>query len=90
MIPEARGEAEKIVKEAEAYAVERVNRARGDASRFRSVFEQYRKAPDVTQRRLYLEALGEMLPRLDRVWIIEQKGAEGGILQHLKLDEGEK
>ena len=89
VIPKARGEAEKVVKQAEAYAVERVNKAKGDANRFLSIYKEYKLARDVTRRRLYLETLRELLPKLGEKWIIEQKGAEGGILQMLNIG-GEK
>ncbi len=89
VIPKARGDADKMVKEAEGYAVERVNMAEGEAKKFLSVYKEYKLAKDVTRRRLYLEALREMLPKLGDKWIIEQKGAEGGILQMLNIG-GEK
>ncbi|MGC8493264.1 MAG: FtsH protease activity modulator HflK, partial [Syntrophobacteraceae bacterium] len=61
-IPKARGEAARTISEAEGYALERVNRANGEASRFRAVMEEYRRAPEVTRRRLYIEAMGSILP----------------------------
>ncbi|MCX7948758.1 MAG: FtsH protease activity modulator HflK [Treponemataceae bacterium] len=54
-IPKAQGEADKIIQIAQGYASERVNMARGDVARFNAVYEEYRKAPDVTRRRLYYE-----------------------------------
>ncbi len=56
-IPKAAGEAEKTVLEAQGYATERVNRANGDVARFNSVYAEYRKAPEVTRKRLYLETI---------------------------------
>jgi len=56
-IPKASGEAEKAVQEAQGYAAERVNRAQGDVARFNSVYNEYRKAPEVTRKRLYLETV---------------------------------
>ena len=47
---------------AEGYAVDRVNRAKGDAQRFIALEEQYRKAPEVTRTRIYLETLSAVLP----------------------------
>ena len=70
-IPQARGQAEKTVKEAEGYALDRVNRAQGDASRFLALYEEYTKAKDVTKRRLYLEALREILPKLGDKYIVD-------------------
>jgi membrane protease subunit HflK len=64
VIPLARGEAEQAVLEAEGYGLNRVNRAQGESARFRSVYDAYRRAPDVTRRRLYLETMERVLPRM--------------------------
>lgn len=71
-IPRARGEAEQAIRAAEGYAIERVNRARGEAHRFTAVLAEYRRAPDVTRRRLYLETLAEVLPRAGQKVIIDE------------------
>ncbi len=71
MIPQARGQAEKTIKSAEGFALDRVNRAKGDASRFLSLYEEYFKARDVTRRRLYLEALRDVFPKLGNKYIID-------------------
>jgi len=73
LIPKARGQAEKTVKSAEGYALDRVNRAKGDASRFLAQYEEYAKAKDVTRRRLYLEALSEIFPKLGSTYIIDSE-----------------
>ena len=70
-IPQARGQAEKTIKEAEGYALDRVNRAQGDATRFLALYEEYSKAKDVTKRRLYLEALREIFPKLGDKYIVD-------------------
>jgi len=70
-IPEARGQAERTIKAAEGYALDRVNRAKGDASRFKALYAEYAKAKDVTKRRLYLETLKEVLPKLGDKYIID-------------------
>jgi membrane protease subunit HflK len=64
VVPRAKGEAEQAVLQAEGYALERVNGAMGDATRFKAVYEAYRRAPDVTRRRLYLETMQRVLPNL--------------------------
>ena len=64
IIPRARGEAEQAILQAEGYALDRVNRAEGDAARFSSVYEAYRQAPEVTRRRLYLETMQRVLPKV--------------------------
>jgi membrane protease subunit HflK len=70
-IPAARGEAERTIRTAEGYAVDRVNRAKGDASRFTALFTEYVKAKDVTKRRLYLETLGVVWPRIGDKFIVD-------------------
>jgi len=54
VVPRAKGEASQAILQAEGYALERVNGAQGDATRFKAVYEAYRRAPEVTRRRLYL------------------------------------
>ncbi|MBW1921971.1 MAG: FtsH protease activity modulator HflK [Deltaproteobacteria bacterium] len=71
VIPAAKGQAEKTISAAEGYALDRVNRAKGDASRFLALYEEYRKAKDVTRRRLYLEAILDIFPKLGNKYIID-------------------
>jgi len=86
-IPRTRGEAKKLVETAKGYAAERVNRAKGDVAKFEKIYRQYRQAPDITRQRMYLETMMELLPKIPEKWIIEQAGAEGGILLRLDMDE---
>ena len=72
VIPKARGEAEQTIQVSEGYALDRVNRAKGEAARFNSFFAEYRKAPEVTRRRLYLETLGDVLPRVARTIVVDE------------------
>jgi len=72
-IPAARGEAERTIKTAEGYALNRVNRAKGDAARFRDVYDEYRKAKDITKTRLYLENMRSLIPKLGPVYIIDSE-----------------
>src|SRR3954464_15602619 len=72
-IPRARGRAEQTLQAAEGYAVDRVNRAQGDAQRFDALYEQYRRAPEVTRSRLYLETMSEVLPKAGRKLIFDEK-----------------
>jgi modulator of FtsH protease HflK len=71
VIPAAKGNAEKTIKAAEGYALDRVNRAKGDAARFMSLYEEYSKAKDVTRRRLYLEALMDIFPKMGNKYIVD-------------------
>jgi len=70
-IPAARGEAERTIKAAEGYALDRVNRAKGDTARFKALYQEYAKAQDITKRRLYLEMLTEVLPKLGPKYIVD-------------------
>jgi membrane protease subunit HflK len=71
-IPRAKGEADRLVQIAQGYASERVNRARGDVSRFNSVYDEYRRAPDVTRRRLYYEMIEEVFKEDTETVIIDR------------------
>ena len=74
IIPKARGGAEKLIREAEAYREERIKRAEGDASKFLSVLTEYRKAKNVTRKRLYLETMEQILPGIEKVILDEKAG----------------
>ncbi len=71
-VPRARGEADQTISQASGYAVDRVNRAEGEAGRFRDIYAEYRKAPDVTRRRIFIETLGSVLPKLGRKVIVDK------------------
>ncbi len=86
VVPRASGEAEQAIQEAEGYATDRVNRAQGDAALFTSVLEAYRRAPDVTRRRIHLETMQELLPGIKRKVILDQDLK--GLLPLLSLDAG--
>lgn len=70
-IPKAEGTAKRTVAEAEGYATERVNRAHGDVAAFNAVLAEYKRAPDVTRTRLYLEALDKVLPKIGSVVVVQ-------------------
>ncbi len=83
-VPRAKGEAEQAVRAAEGYALDRENRALGDANRFEALYAEYRKAPDVTRKRMYMETMGEIVPRLGKKVIVDDKAR--GVLPFLQLD----
>ncbi len=85
-IPKARGEAGKTVSEAEGYGIERVNQAKGEADRFLAILGEYRQAQEVTRRRLYLEAIGEILPNAKNVYIVDE--AQQALVPWLSLGPG--
>ncbi|TCK99421.1 protease FtsH subunit HflK [Shimia isoporae] len=82
----ARGEAAQILEEAEAYRAQVVNQAEGEASRFTAVLEEYKKAPEVTRKRLYLETMEEVLGDVEKVIIDDQTGGQG-VVPYLPLNE---
>jgi membrane protease subunit HflK len=70
-IPKAEGTAKRTVAEAEGYATERVNRAHGDVAAFNAVLAEYKRVPEVTRTRLYLEALDKVLPKIGSVVVVQ-------------------
>lgn len=82
-VPRAKGEAEQAIRAAEGYAVERVNNAEGDANRFAAFHGEYRKAPAVTRKRLYLETMGTIIPKAGRKLVIDETAR--GVLPLLQL-----
>lgn len=86
IIPRAKGDAKRLVEEAEGFRAQRVNDATGQAQRFKSILDEYRKSPDVTRQRLYLEAMEDVLPSVTK-FIVDGENS-GGLLQLLNLNEG--
>jgi membrane protease subunit HflK len=84
IVPRARGEAVRRKEEAEAYKARVVADAQGETARFIQVAEEYRQAPEVTRRRLYLEALEEIYGRSNKI-ILDAKGS--GNLLYLPVDK---
>jgi len=85
VIPKASGEAEKTIREAEGYALDKINRAKGEAKRFLATFAEYKKAPEITRKRLYLETLLEVLPRAKDKYIIDPE--QSSILPLLNIGQ---
>jgi modulator of FtsH protease HflK len=84
----ARGEAAQILEQAEGYRAQVVNEAEGEASRFLAVLNEYRAAPEVTRRRLYIETLERVLGDVDLVILDAPGGAGGqGVVPYLPLNE---
>lgn len=80
----ARGDAARILEEAEGYRAQAVNSAQGEASRFLSVFNEYRNAPEVTRRRMYLETMEKVFGQVDKV-IVDGVNGQQGVLPILPL-----
>jgi len=73
VIPRAKGEAQQTIQEAEGYALERVNTARGDSARFTAIYTAYRKAPEVTRKRIYLETMNAILPQVKQKVVVDDR-----------------
>ncbi len=73
LIPRSRGEAQQMISAAEGYAMERVNNSKGDANRFIAIYREYARAPLVTRKRLYLETINEILPKIGKKIIFDEK-----------------
>jgi len=86
VIPKARGSAKQILEEAQGYAVERVNRSKGETSRYLALLEEYTRAKDVTRRRLYLEMMQEVLPQVADIYVFDK--AQQSILPYLDVTGG--
>ena len=83
LIPQARGKAERLLQEAEGYKQQVIAKAEGEAKRFVSVYDEYRKAKNVTKKRIYLETMEEVLSGMDKIVL----DSDGGVLPYLPLNE---
>ncbi len=86
VIPKAAGDANKMIEEAHGYAIERTNNAKGETARFLAVLTEYRQAKEVTRKRLYLESMGKVLPRVREVYLIDNE--QKAILPFLNVNTG--
>lgn len=73
VIPKARGDAQRTIETARGYAIERTNNAKGEAKRFNAVFKEYLKAPSVTRQRIYLETMNDVMQKVGRKLITDDK-----------------
>ena len=83
VIPKARGQADQVIKQAKGYAKERINRAKGDAKFFEEILKAYKRAPKVTKRRIYLETIDEIYPKIKHKIIVDDEVK--GVLPFLSL-----
>jgi len=88
VIPKARGQAEETIQQAKGYAAERVNNADGEAARFTALYNEFIKAPEVTKRRIYLETMSNVIPKIGNVVITDQKG--NNVLPLLQMQMNKK
>ncbi len=85
-IPKARGAALQTIQEAEGYALDRINRAQGDSALFTAMYNAYRKAPEVTRTRIYLETMNTVLPQVQRKIIVDS--SLKGLIPLLNMGSG--
>ncbi|MBX2837520.1 MAG: FtsH protease activity modulator HflK [Gammaproteobacteria bacterium] len=83
VVPLAEGEKDQRIRAADGYSLKRINEAEGDVSRFNAVLAEYLKAPEVTQRRIYIETLQDVLPQLDSKIIVDDQSQQILPLMHL-------
>lgn len=86
ILPKAKGKASQITNDAVAYKESRIISAQGDVSRFLQILKQYKMAKDVTQKRLYIETMEEIMPSINKI-IVEGK-IGGNVLPYLPLKKG--
>ena len=86
VVPEARGQAQRIIEDANGYRDEVVSRAKGEADRFTKLVAEYRKAPEVTRERLYLDTMQEVFTNTSKVLVTGNKGGQNNLL-YLPLDK---
>jgi len=84
VIPKAKGSAEKTISSAEGYALDRINRAQGDTARFVALYNEYKIAKDITKRRIYLETMKGLLPKMGKKFIVDED--QKNFLPLLNLD----
>lgn len=89
-VPKAKGTADQSIQAAEGYAIQRVNRAQGDVTKFNALLTEYVKAQEVTKRRLYLETLASVLPKVETKVVLDDKAASVLPLLQLSAAKGEK
>jgi len=88
VIPKARGQAKETIQQAEGYAAQRVNNAEGESSRFTALYNEFVKSPEVTKRRIYLETMANVIPKIGNVVITDQKG--NSVLPLLQMQMNKK
>ncbi len=83
IIPKAGGSAKQIVEESRGYAAERINRANGETNRFKAIVKEYQGAEEVTRQRMYLEAMQDIIPHVEHVYVMDK--SQQSVLPFLDL-----
>jgi membrane protease subunit HflK len=87
VVPEARGRAAQILQAADAYKSQTVAEATGQTSRFTKIYEEYKKAPEVTRKRMYLETMERVLGGTDKIILDSNGQSTSGVVPYLPLNE---
>jgi len=87
VVPEARGEAARIVQRAEAEREKMIANAKGEAAQFIKLYDEYKKAPEVTRQRLFLESIERIYGGMDKVILDQKAGGAQGVVPYLPLNE---
>lgn len=92
VIPEAKGKADKVISEAEGYAEGLINESQGDAQKFAAILKEYKRAPLITRKRIYIETMEVIYKRMRNLTIIDPnvKGVLPVFGQELNLNKGAK
>lgn len=88
VIPKARGNAKQIIEEAYGYATQRVNDAKGETTRFLDILKEYKDAPDVTSKRMYLETMQKIMPKVQSVYVLDKNQQAPIPLLNLSGEQG--
>ncbi len=86
ILPEARGQATKLLQESQAYRQSQIAKATGDAERFKAIYSAYIKGKDVTKERIYIETMEDVLSNAEKI-IIDSKSGGQGVIPYLPLDQ---
>jgi modulator of FtsH protease HflK len=90
VIPLAEGEKDQRIREADGYRLKRINEAEGDAARFTALFTEYKRAPEVTRRRIYIETMQEVMPNIREKIIVDETTSNILPLLNLNTQQGDK
>lgn len=87
IIPKARGQADETIQKAKGYATERINNAKGEVARFNDLYVEYLKSPQITKKRIYLETMADVLPKLGNKIITDEDSKNVLPLLQMQLDK---
>lgn len=90
VIPRAKGEAQETIQKANGYATERTNKAKGEVARFNDLYTEYLKAPAITKKRIYLETMADVLPKLGNKIVVDEDAKSILPLLQMQLNNSTK